>query len=433
MKQFPTYEAVKKYLYSLKHRGAKYGIDRMLLLSDVLEHPDRKFPSIHVAGTNGKGSVCAMLESIYRTAGYRTGLFTSPHLVHQGERVQVNRQLLSREAIMAYTERLKVEAEALAAIDPDDHPSFFEFMTAMAFLRFAEAQVDIGLIEVGLGGRLDATNVILPEVCAITSVSLDHTRILGDTLAAIAWEKAGIIKPGVPVVIGPMPSEAEAVIRQVAQERGAPLHLTRERFGDDPEQYPQTSLAGRHQRYNAGVAAMCAELNKRPGVTSEEICEGLMGTSWPGRWERQKAGGRTLILDTSHNPGGAEALDDNFRSLLPELGGRKPVVVTGALGGERSAAILSVIARYAREIYLVRPAQPRASTFEELEAAVPKDFTGRVTRSSVKGLFPFPGHCAAGEPGDTVVTTGSIYLIGEVMEALMHETPVAEHYLQDSP
>ena len=214
-----TYEAVRSYLYGLRHRGSLYGVDRMREFIRHLGHPEKAYPVVHVAGTNGKGSTCAMLESIFRQAGLKTGLFTSPHLVHQGERVQVNRQILTREEVMEYTRRLKPIAEAIEKEHTDHHPSFFEFMTGMAFLRFAEEQVDIGIFETGLGGRLDATNVLNPEVSVITSISLDHTDILGDTLEAIAAEKAGIIKPGKPVIMGLLPLEAEKVIETVAKER----------------------------------------------------------------------------------------------------------------------------------------------------------------------------------------------------------------------
>ena len=189
-----NYGRIRDYLYSLKHKGSKYGIDRMRLFAEQLGQPQLKFPCIHVAGTNGKGSTCSMLEAIYRANGYKTGLYSSPHLIRQGERVQVNREILDEADIVAYTERLRPIADALGAADADDHPSFFEFMTAMAFLRFAEAEVDIALIETGLGGRLDATNVVDPELSIITSISLDHVEQLGDTLTAIASEKAGIIK-----------------------------------------------------------------------------------------------------------------------------------------------------------------------------------------------------------------------------------------------
>ena len=243
-----NYEEAKAYLYSLKHHGAKYGIDRMRLLGEKIGHPERRFPVIHVAGTNGKGSTCAMLEAIFRLNGYKTGLFTSPHLVFQGERIQVNRKILDPDSIVKYTLQLKSIADKLAARNAADHPSFFEFMTAMAFMRFAEEAVDIGIIETGLGGRLDATNIVRPEISVITSISLDHTELLGDDLPAIAREKAGIIKEGRPVVLGCLPKEAENTIREIASQRNAPVHSIAEQFGNTSLDYPLTNLHGDYQR-----------------------------------------------------------------------------------------------------------------------------------------------------------------------------------------
>ena len=214
-KPFSNYEEVTEYLYALKAGGVKFGIDRMRRLAAALGHPERSYPVIHVAGTNGKGSVSAMLDAILHAAGWRTGLYTSPHLVKLGERVQVDRQLLTEAEIVAYVNELRPVAERAAAEAADEHATFFEFMTAMAFLQFQRQKVDAAVIEVGMGGRLDATNVVEPEVTVITSIGLDHIAELGGTFALIAREKAGIIKPGRPVVIGRLPPEAEQVVRDL--------------------------------------------------------------------------------------------------------------------------------------------------------------------------------------------------------------------------
>ncbi|KAF0093690.1 MAG: dihydrofolate synthase / folylpolyglutamate synthase [Puniceicoccaceae bacterium 5H] len=425
------YGAVQHYLYGLRHHGAKYGIDRMPPFLEALGNPHRRYPILHVAGTNGKGSTCAMLEAIYREAGYCTGLFTSPHLVYQGERVQVNRERLSHEGIADYTRQLQPIAQRLAEEDPDNHPSFFEFMTAMAFLRFAEAPVNVAMLETGLGGRLDATNVVDPALAILTSVSYDHTDILGDTLAKIAWEKAGIIKPGKPVVMGCLPEEAEAVVRQRAAELEAPLYSVRERFGSYEERYPETVLQGDFQRLNAAVATLAAEvLRAQFPVSDAQIRHGLMNVSWAGRWEKHSAGDRQVILDATHNPEGARFLDRQLSRLVRETG-VQPVIAAGSLGDVRAKALMEVIARHAREIVLIRPHQPRACSFEALESAIPAGFAGPVRRAKVRDVFPAPGVCLLGDPGETVVMTGSIYLIGEAMEALYHETPIGEELLQD--
>ncbi|HEY9247769.1 MAG TPA: folylpolyglutamate synthase/dihydrofolate synthase family protein [Rariglobus sp.] len=428
----PTdYAATQEYLFSLKAKGVKFGIDRMRLLVEGIGHPERATPVIHLAGTNGKGSVAAMLEAVFSAAGWRTGLYTSPHLVKLGERVQVARTLLSEAEIVAYADELLPVAEAVSRGSPDDHPSFFEFMTAMAFLQFARKRCDIAIIETGLGGRLDATNVVDPEVAVITSIGLDHCDMLGDTLEKIAAEKAGIIKPGKPVVIGRLPPEAEAVIRRVAAEKKAPVISVRAVFGEAIANYPTTALAGDYQRWNAATATLVARcFAPRWRLGESVVARGLQTTRWPGRWERTTIGGRALILDASHNPEGAAVLEGQLRALVAETG-RKPVVVTGVLGAARARPLLETISRYAAEIHLVMPQQSRASGFGELEALIPKAFGGRVTRTTVAGVFPDARTCTAGGPDDTVVVTGSIYLLGEVMARIEPQRGAIESRLQD--
>ncbi len=332
---------------------------------------------------------------------------------------------------MAFTEELLPVAEAVSRGSPDDHPSFFEFMTAMAFLQFARKRCDIAIIETGLGGRLDATNVVDPEVAVITSIGFDHCDMLGDTLELIAAEKAGIIKPSKPVVIGRLPPEAETVIRRVAVEQGATVISVREVFGEVLEGYPTTAFEGDYQRWNAATAVLVARcFAEKWKLDDEVIARGLKSARWPGRWQRMKIGGRDLILDASHNPEGAGVLENQLRALVAETG-RKPVVVTGVLGAARARPLLETISRYAAEIHLVMPQQSRASGFEELEALIPKAFAGRVTRTTVAGVFPDAQTCTVGGPDDTVVVTGSIYLLGEVMARIQPERGVIESRLQD--
>ena len=429
------YAQVQEALFALKARGVSFGIDRMRSFAAELGHPERAVPLIHIAGTNGKGSVAAMVAAILRAAGLRTGLYTSPHLVRLGERVQVDGVALTDAEIMAYTHELMPLAERLEAAKPDWGPSFFEFMTAMAFLQFARSGCDAAVIEVGLGGRLDATNIITPEVSVITSIGLDHCELLGHTLAEIAREKAGIIKPGVPVVMGRLPAEAEAVVRSVAAERGAPLTSVREVYGDDVAAYPRSALEGDYQRFNAATATLVARVvAARFGLTEAHIAAGLAGVSWPGRWQRMRlADGRLLVLDASHNPEGADVLDGLLTRLAAETG-RRPVVITGVLGTARARPLLAALGRHAKAIHLVRPQQARASTFEELEALVPAEFFnagGTLSRGAVEELFPSPGACAAGDSDDVMVVTGSIYLLGEVLARLEPGRGAGEGRLQD--
>jgi dihydrofolate synthase/folylpolyglutamate synthase len=352
--------------------------------------------------------------------------------VRLGERVQVGRQILSETEITAYTRELRPVAERLGRFDPADQPSFFEFMTAMAFLQFARRRCDIGFIEVGLGGRLDATNVVQPEVAVITSIGLDHCEILGDTIEKIAAEKAGIIKPGRPVVLGRMPAAAENVIRRIAGERGASVVSVTEVFGDNLDRCPVTNLEGDYQRWNAATALLMART--LPAVwrlTEDVVAQGLRQVNWPGRWQRVRlADGRLLVLDASHNAEGTQALDANLTKLAAETG-RQPVVIAGALGAARARPLIGTICRHAREIHFVVPNQSRACSFAELEAFVPATFAGRTHRATVTGLFPAANGCAAGQADDVIVVTGSIYLLGEVLACLEPQRGTGEGRLQD--
>ncbi|MFT3781425.1 MAG: folylpolyglutamate synthase/dihydrofolate synthase family protein [Nibricoccus sp.] len=428
---FSTYAEVQDYLFSLKAMGVKYGIDRMGSWLGALGHPENLVPAIHITGTNGKGSTAAMLESIFRAAGWRTGLYTSPHLVRLGERVQVNRENLTEGEIMDFAEKLKPIAEAVSRNSPDDHPSFFEFMTAMAFLQFARKRCDIALIEVGLGGRLDATNVVTPEIAVITSVGLDHCEMLGDTIEKIAAEKAGIIKEGRPVVIGLLPPGAERVVREVAANRNAKVYSVREEFGVDVNRMPETNLEGGYQRWNAATATLVARiLPARWRLSPDIVARGLRSVSWAGRWERKVIGGRQLILDASHNPEGAEVLDANLRQLIASTG-KPPVVLTGVLGAARAQPLLETLCRHVNEINFVMPQQARACTFEQLEALVPKTYRGVLRRTSVVEAFPGPDQCSLGTSDDVVLVTGSIYLLGEVLARIEPKRGTNENRLQD--
>ncbi len=405
--------AVRDFLFGLRNRGSKYGISRMVRFAAAAGNPERRFASIHVAGTNGKGSVCALVESALRAGGYRTGLYTSPHLVHLGERIQIGRQPMAEAEISGLAERLRELAGGLPGEGDGEYPSFFEFMTLMAFVRFAELEVDCGILEVGLGGRLDATNIVRPEITAITSIGLDHTEILGDTIEKIAWEKAGILKPGIPVVLGRLPSKAESVIRSRAAELDCPVSSVVERFSS--RELPFTNLVGEYQRWNAGVAQLILEgVRDRFPLDSRAIDCGFREVRWAGRWEDQNIGGRRIIFDCTHNPEGAVELAKNLRTEIGPPSGAMDIIV-GSLGETRAKAVLRIVAPYARRIFLVRPSQPRALDFSEMRAIMPDDFGGEVLESSVEALFP--GGDVSGLPDgpDPVLLTGSIYLLGEVL------------------
>lgn len=427
-----AYRDACRFLLSLKTRGVSLGLERMQQWIERIGRPDRTVPLIHIAGTNGKGSVAAMLEAILRHAGWRTGLYTSPHLVRLGERIQVNRQPLSEAEITAGVQSLEpfvaqmVDAKGQLAV-----PSYFEFMTGLAFRHFSTARCDVAVIETGLGGRLDATNVIVPEISIITSIGLDHCDLLGDTLTAIAAEKAGIIKSGVPVVMGLLPAEAETVIRTVAAEKGAPVLSVSESLGLSFDEYPETNLAGRYQRGNAATATLAARaLPARWRVSDPAMAAALKNVDWPGRWQRFLISERTVILDSAHNAEGASVLATNLQELVREFK-RAPVIVAGVLGEDRARPLLEVIARFAAAIHLVRPRQNRATPTHQLAAMVPAGFPRLISEDEVDKLFPSKEACCVGEPGDVIVVTGSIYLAGEVLARIDPARGPFEGELQD--
>ena len=404
----------------------------MLGLAEALGHPERRVPCVHVAGTNGKGSVSVMLEAICRAAGWRTGLYTSPHLVRLGERIQVNRRALETAALDAYVGELADVVRAMVvARGPEVRPSYFEFMTGLAFAHFARERCDIAIIETGLGGRIDATNIVVPEVSVITSIGFDHCDFLGDTLEKIAAEKAGIIKPGRPVVLGRLPAAAERTIRAIAAEREAPVLSVTGEFGTAAGYCPSTNLTGEHQRWNAATAALAARaMAARWRLDGAGMAPALREVDWPGRWQELSVAGRRVIVDAAHNAEGAVALEGNLVRLRNETG-RAPIIIVGVLGASRAGPLLAVIARQAREIHLVVPQQARACTHDELAALLPAGFSGEVHRSTVDALFPGPDNCGPGAPGDVVVVAGSLYLAGEVLVRLEPARGPLEPHLQD--
>jgi dihydrofolate synthase/folylpolyglutamate synthase len=419
------FTAVEKYLYELKPRGTKLGIHRMRPLAAALGHPEAATPCIHIAGTNGKGSVAAMIDSVLRASGWKVGLYTSPHLVDLGERIQVNRRPLSRPAILEYTHTLDAVSDEIARQgNREDRPSFFEFITAMAFLEFQQAKCDIAVIEVGLGGEFDATNIVTPELSVITSIGLDHCEWLGSAITDIARAKAGILKERRPAVIGRLSPEAERVIRKIAEARSVSVTSVRAHYGDNLTAYPTTNLAGDYQRLNAAAAVLALErLGEQWHIDAGSIEAGLHAVYWPGRWERTRVGGRILILDAAHNAEAAAMLDENLAALVAETG-RAPLVIMGALGLERARPLLSAICRHAAEIHLVVPQEPRSLPHDVLESCVPTEYSGKIVRAEVAELFPGGDTCTLGNSDDVIVVTGSIYLLGEVMSRC-HRT--AEH------
>lgn len=409
--------ATLAWLTNLRAGGSRLGIDRMRALVERLRLVQRLAvtPTIHVAGTNGKGSTCAMIEAIQARAGHRvTGLYTSPHLVRLGERVRHAGVEMDEAALITAVEAIRPVAETMLRETPELAPTFFELITAVALRDFLVTRpVDVLVLETGLGGRLDATTVCTPLVTVITSIGLDHQEYLGDTLEQIAAEKAGILKPGIPCVIGALPSVAEAVVRARAAAIGAPVYSVHERFGNE---LPVTNLEGIHQQINAGCALLACELAVRDlPFDALAARAALREVHWEARWQRVVlADGRTLIIDASHNEEGARSLEPMLARLT------NPTVIVGATGASRATPLLAVVARHAAAIHLVEAANERALQVDQLADLLPP-FGGTVSRSRVAELFPSKGVCAAA--GETVVVVGSLYLAGEVIGRLRGEKP----------
>ena len=421
----PEFKGIEDFLYALRNAGSKYSLERISSLCAALGNPQVAYPKIHVAGTNGKGSACAMLERILRGIGAKVGMFTSPHLTYLGERIQIDRIPMCKRDLAACVCELKNVVERIfEGRALEDYPSFFEYMTAMAFMEFARKRADCAVVEVGLGGRLDSTNIIVPELSVITSIGFDHVNMLGSTLSQIAGEKAGIIKEGVPVVCGFLPGEAAETVSEIARAKNSPIYMASEFFSSDSD-LPETSLYGYYQRRNAATAVLCARvLRERSlagkasrlfcGLSDNLVRSALLDVSWPARWQKiPLSNGATLILDASHNEEGARSLESNL--LLSGL--NRPVVAVGVLGEERAVPLLKVVAKYAGKIILLVPKQPRALGFDALRKCLGKCGV-EVINGEVSEIFGSGNSCTAVGRGETIVSTGSIYLAGEIMAAL---------------
>ena len=397
---------ISDYLYALRNRGSSFGVQRMERFSFLLGKPEESFPVVHVAGTNGKGSVCSMLDAIYRANGYKVGLFSSPHLVDLGERIRVNGKIASMEEITRWVTELKPVAERMEADEPGMHPTFFEVMTAVAFLRFREEKVDLAILETGLGGRLDSTNVVNPQLSIITTISKDHCDLLGNEIEDIAGEKAGIVKKARPVLTGWLKPEANQVVERIAREQGAPFSSLASR-DESKEPLPRTNLAGSYQRRNAALAIRASEiLNERFPVDPEKAVAALTQVRLEGRWQ-VLPGKPTVILDACHNEEAADAL----RGHLVELGAMIEVWL-GSLDEGRAREVVSAVLPFANGFRFFQPAQPRACSRDLLSGLIPKGFEGSVSEGKIVRVNEY---LEATSENQIILITGSIYLIGEYL------------------
>ncbi len=460
-----SYETAVARMYALGHELAnapshKFDLAYMRVLLEALNHPELRFPGVLIAGTNGKGSTAATLASILRASGLRTGLYTSPHLVRINERIRINGTEISDDEFALLHDVVDRTAERL--VEEGElpwHPSFFEMLTAIAFEYFAQNKVEIAVLEVGMGGRLDATNVIEPRVSVITDISLDHQKFLGNTVAEIAREKAGIIRPGGVVVTLPQLPQANDVIGNTIIDLGAqgvsavpyvpPVspgsgeYLMRERHelsesaakqgknatqhGRDAflvSRYPlqvmgkqilaETSLVGRHQLRNIALAIATAEVLSHQGftITPEAIERGIRETSWTGRFQVIPAEGNApeYVLDVAHNPAGAWAL----RSALSTCYGDRPLTfIFGAMRDKAISEITEILFPLAERVIATRADNPRSATPDEIREAAARTATDIEEATDVASALERARSLAG--PGGIVVITGSIYIVGEAM------------------
>jgi dihydrofolate synthase / folylpolyglutamate synthase len=416
------YDETLDWLFSLENVGIKLGLDRMRDLMAALGNPERSFRSVHVAGTNGKGSVCAMLDSIFREAGLVTGLYTSPHLVDYEERIQVQGTTIPREEVAT------LAGEIRQTLDSPDFPkgrrlTFFEITTAIAFLYFKRKGVEMAVVEVGMGGRLDATNIIEPDCTVITRISLEHTQYLGDTVAKIAFEKAGIIKENVTVITAETEESALRVIDGVARDHASPLLVAGREIdfkvtskGWDGikvwlgsiDETVKVPLVGAFQASNAAMACECALEVAAKGVpvNQKDIAAGLSKVDWPGRIEVVLEDPK-IVFDVSHTPDGAKVVADE----LKELHKGRWVLVLGVLNDKDLDGICKIFGEISSKAIATSPRTKRAFPAETVKRSL-SNYCDDVSIISDVGeaIDKAIGKC---EPGEAVLVTGSLYMIGE--------------------
>lgn len=420
-----NYNQAIQYLYNLTRLGWKLGLNKIRSLLNELNNPHEKFKTIHIGGTNGKGSTSAMVESILRSAGYKTGLFTSPHLVYIGERIKCNGRSISQEQLVYYIERLQPLIKKYKC-------TFFEAITAIAFLYFADQQVDIAVIEVGLGGRLDATNVITPLISIITNIEIDHTKQLGFNRKSIAFEKGGIIKPSTICITNCHYNNVKTVFEQICQERQAEhmgvdqfLKIDNVQLGEkitsldmsiNGSFFPQLklSLIGEHQIQNAALAVTAANiLNDRfLPIKIENIYNGLLDVQWPGRLQTVSYNPK-IVVDVGHNPNGILIIKKSIRTIFRY---DRLIVVFGVCKDKNYTAMIQKLAPLSDLFITVKANTHRASSPVTL-AKIAFKYTNHVYKcnTSIEGLN-YAQHYA--KKNDLILCVGSHYVVGDIISFL---------------
>ncbi len=416
----------------------EYHLERIRALLSRLGDPHLDVPTIHVAGTKGKGSTAAMVTSVLTAAGHKTGLYTSPHLHSVVERIRVGLDPISRDDFVALVEQIWPSVEHENSDGKYGKITFFELMTAMAFLHFALVKADFQVIEVGLGGRLDATNVVVPELCILTRISLDHESILGDTIEKIAGEKAGIIKPAVPAVVAPQLDEALGVFKEVCRQRLSPLidvakdlawsdrRVTDSGQGFRVESHRQaydveTPLMGRHQVDNVRTAVAALEALAASGheVSSKDVLDGLAGVSWPARMQVLDYEGRRIVVDGAHNPDSAGRLAEALREHFDFDG---VILIFGATGGHSAGGMLAELAELSPIVVPVQSRHPRSSRTQTIsEEARALGMQVEEQTDSVATATRAASELA--EEKDLIVGTGSLSVAAEVIEVVCGMEP----------
>lgn len=386
-----NYREAIDWLFSTQTFGIKLGLDGpRQLLREFLAFPEHGVQVIHVAGTNGKGSTCAMIESIARATGSRCGLFTSPHLIDYRERIQVNGEHIPEEDCAAMLTELRSICEGF-----EHHPTFFEITLALAMRWFRSRRCELIILETGMGGRLDATTAVPADVCVITPIGMDHQQWLGDTLADIAREKAGIFVEGKPAVSSPQEQEARAVLEKEANQRRSALNFIREPLlGYTP------AISGEHQRWNAALAVEALHLAQFP-LNSDVIRQGLNKVKWPGRFERIRP---NIILDGAHNPHAAASLADTWREMYRD---EKATLIFGAVSAKDIRGVLKLLSPIAARILFCPVDSPRATPIEELVAALPDEAPPHSSHEDLKSAIQ-----AAKTHDQPTLIAGSLFLVG---------------------
>ncbi len=413
-----TYQEAIGYLYQLQRYGIRPSLEVIHGLMEVLDRPHQKFRSVHIGGTNGKGSTAAMLASILRASGYKVGLYTSPHLIDFTERMRVEGTPILPESVADLTDHI------CQRLGRSLSPTFFEFTTAMAFLYFAQQRVDVAVVEVGMGGRFDATNVLKPLVSVITNVDYDHEAFLGDTITKIAAEKAGIIKPHTPIVSAASRPEAIQVIAETCQRQSAPLiQLGREvwvdgRSADDFDYHGQKMilrnlscpLLGHHQVVNAGTALAAVEqlAGMEMRLSEKSIRGGLQSVRWEGRLEVVKRE-PLVLLDGAHNPAGAKVLG-NFLAEMKQVRKGRLLLLVGILADKNISGILKEIAPFSDEVILTRPDYSGAASLDDLRKGLCDYTVSIMAKENISEAVTYAMERLL--PQDILCITGSLYTVG---------------------